>query len=251
MQNEKHGRLVMLDGHHGRGSLIPDQGVLTRQMYGGQADLEQRSYTGLPVGRPVPGADDMVFSPYTTSPKLINVRRFASGTQATCPYTRKAFVVPNLERVAVAWKPQRGSRHAGYGLQPPPPMVAGPPKPRPSVAPKQTARPPFSRPRHEVPVVTQGASREVRTGSLPARTRPRPEAPSAPDRTQGANPIPSDAPFAEWVAGRPGFVRSPHAKDFQLVDVTDIPAGTEVKCPYTGKVFRVPTGPPPTGIPDI
>ena len=40
--------------------------------------------------------------------------------------------------------------------------------------------------------------------------------------------------------GRKGLVRSPYAEDQGMVDVTDLPAGAKVKCPFTGKVFRVP-----------
>lgn len=39
---------------------------------------------------------------------------------------------------------------------------------------------------------------------------------------------------------RPGFVQSPYGNPGQLVDVTGLPSGFEVKCPYTGKLFRVP-----------
>ncbi len=51
---------------------------------------------------------------------------------------------------------------------------------------------------------------------------------------------PADIPFATPVMGRKGHVRSPFAEDQGMVDVSDIPAGTKVRCPYTGKVFRVP-----------
>ncbi len=49
-----------------------------------------------------------------------------------------------------------------------------------------------------------------------------------------------DLPFGQPVVGKKGFVYSPYAPDKGQVDVDGIPAGTKVKCPYTGKVFRVP-----------
>jgi uncharacterized protein YceK len=42
------------------------------------------------------------------------------------------------------------------------------------------------------------------------------------------------------VAGKKGFVKSPYAEYAGLVDVRGFPAGTQVKCPYTQKIFIVP-----------
>lgn len=42
------------------------------------------------------------------------------------------------------------------------------------------------------------------------------------------------------VEGKSGFVTSPWAPEKGQVDVREIPSGSKVKCPYTGKVFLVP-----------
>jgi hypothetical protein len=49
-----------------------------------------------------------------------------------------------------------------------------------------------------------------------------------------------DVPYGIPVPGRKGFVTSPFAPDAGYVDVRSFSPGTEVKDPYTGKVFRTP-----------
>lgn len=49
-----------------------------------------------------------------------------------------------------------------------------------------------------------------------------------------------DTPFGIPVPGKQGFVTSPFAPDGNYVDVHAFAPGTEVKDPYTGKIFRVP-----------
>ena len=77
---------------------------------------------------------------------------------------------------------------------------------------------------------------------------PPPPPPTAPDNgapaTTGTSGAPgvarSDYPYGQPVPGKPGFVTSPYAQGTGYVDVRGFPPGTEVKDPYTGKVFLVP-----------
>ena len=58
-------------------------------------------------------------------------------------------------------------------------------------------------------------------------------APNAPAKAKG------DYPYGVPVPGKPGFVRSPYSPD-KMTDVRGYAPGTEVKDPYTQKIFLVP-----------
>jgi len=165
----------------------------------------------MPVAQSVPDLPGYVRTPFTNPPRLVDVRGMAAGSKVVCPYTQRPFLVPG----GVSTRSN----------------VASTPAPAPS-RPKVTEAPAPERP---------SPPPAAPNSNVAAMSSPAPS--SAPTAPPEATPPPSEAadlPFGTAITGRPGFVNSPYAAKHQLVDVTGLPVGMEVKCPYTGKLFRVP-----------
>lgn len=176
----------------------------------------------------VPSLPGYVRSPYTNPPRLVDVQGAVPGSTMICPYTRRPFIVPSNAG---------GSSNSQLATNKP--------------APVKTESAPLNKPS------TSASSSTVSNNTKPTTPPSTPSGnnkPSTPDKpaantasnttstTPNLAPKPvQEIPYGDAIAGRPGFVNSPYAAKHQLVDVTGLPVGMEVKCPYTGKLFRVPS----------
>jgi len=187
----------------------------TQRLAGADLSDDDSGSRSLPVAEPAAQAG-YVYSPRTATRKLVNVKDFAAGDTVLCPYTLEPFVVPG----AGASSGLAGEAVGGRELTPMTPTHAAPPRlasTRPTSQASESSNPAVQ----ELPLdASEGADASSASAPVPA---PQPE-----------------TPYGTWVAAKPGHVYSPYAQRHQLVDVTGIAPATEVHCPFTDKIFRVP-----------
>jgi hypothetical protein len=121
--------------------------------------------------------------------------------------------------------------------------------------PRRTTRGPATRPAQTTTAAQQAAQQyppqpqPFPEDIAPAQTTPPPEVAAPPTTTTATTTTTtgtttsaapkSDPPYGIPVPGKPGFVTSPYSPD-KITDVRGYAPGTEVKDPYTGKIFLVP-----------
>jgi hypothetical protein len=110
------------------------------------------------------------------------------------------------------------------------------PTPRPSLRKGNTQTKPGDTQQQTVPPEAPPTQPSVAPAPAPTPTPVSARAASSVAPTQARR----DMPYGIPVAGRPGFVTSPYSPKSGYVDVRGFPSGTEVKDPYTGKIFLTP-----------
>jgi hypothetical protein len=169
----------------------------------------------VPVGEPVQGRPGYVYSPFTSDHRIVDVREFKSGEEVRCPITLKSFLVPDFNKTS-------GEQNG---------MVANKQKP----AGSEVASTDPAAGLGEISLTNPRGTKIPDQGTSPLLNPDRPA-----NQPPAAANAQAELPFGRRVPGRPGFVYSPYASQYQLVDVAGIAPGVEVRCPYTSKLFRVP-----------
>lgn len=178
----------------------------------------------------------------TPLPTPVLVNRSAATTTVVAASTTGRLAKPQARSAAEAL----AATPKSAPVKTPADTVVKAPAPSPKVESKSAtpspapAKKPESKPEVAAKPVPAAASKPAASAE---EKKPSAQAPAK--TSVAAAPAPNkseDLPYGSPVAGRPGLVNSPYAGKMQLVDVTGLKPGQEVKCPYSGKLFRVPPG---------
>ena len=232
------------------------------------------------LGKTVPMLAGYVRTPFTSPPRLVDARSFHAGDKIVCPYTHHVIILPpnfiyksapwgrKAEDTPKLWRPgmvldgamksdaathqiDAGAKHETSDQsdddieKPTHTKTVAHPKPQspkddvPNQDPTPSSDHANSQPDHN-PVLTGPASTPPSAPEPPV-TPPAPTTPAAP----APHPAAEDLPVAQRVPNRSTLVYSPYVNDpTKMVDISEFKPGSKVRCPYSGKLFKVPADQP-------
>jgi hypothetical protein len=197
--------------------------------------------SGVVTAQEVEGKPGFVYSPHLAEALQVDVRDYEPGMQVLCPYTKKSFVVPGAPETIQLMQPWSEMQLAVNRRTP---SYTEPNRVRLMLEENQLMVEPS-----EI-VASEKPEPAVKNIAATGQLDPEPKFTGIP---KNGNKIPNASdvlalskkeivslPVGKRVPGKPNYVYSPFAASNQVIDIEGFAPGTEVKCPYTGKVFAVP-----------
>ena len=205
---------------HGYGGLRDAETLLKLKQKGAEVSLLtelKKNEKNLPQVGLVPSVPGFVPSPFTHPPTFVDIKGAKPGSMVTCPYTGEAFMIamePSKE-----WAGKKKPLTVNDVVEM---LKAG-------NSTQQIVTALWERGRFELANTEETAAALKKAGADVIVCQ-----------LMGMHVEVTEIPYGKSLPGRPGYVNSPYALSHQLIDVTGLPTGMELKCPYSGFLFRVP-----------
>jgi hypothetical protein len=114
------------------------------------------------------------------------------------------------------------------------------PKPRPPQPRRNTRKPGNEAPPNDTSDTSITSNNQTSPSPTPVSVPPSPNNVRVAKATAAKTKQNGDIPYGIPVPGKQGLVTSPFSPDSGYIDVRSFPPGTEVRDPYTGKIFLTP-----------
>lgn len=204
----------------------------------------------IPYAKRIEGRPDYVYSPYASKSQIVDVSGMAADAKVRCPYTGKLFLVPAGGTPAPAPAPKKETPKEATPKPAPAPAPAPKPEPKKEEPKKVEPKPepekeePKLEPKKEEPKpesVKEEPKPEPKKEEPkpePVKEEPKKEEPKKDEGIKEGGTATGATPKATWADGKDGYVVSPYGNF--LVDVRGKEGGSQMRCPFSGKLFTVP-----------
>ena len=182
----------------------------------------------IPYAKRIDGRPSYVYSPYASKSQIVDVSGMSPGAKVRCPYTGKLFLVPAAAK---------GSTPAPAPVKKEEPKPAAKPEPK-----KETPQPAPVKETPKTAPKPEPKKEEPKPSEIPAPKKEEPKPAPTPKKDEGIKDSGNGSgatPTAAWADGKDGYVVSPFGNF--LVDVRGKAAGGQMRCPFSGKLFKIPS----------